>query len=339
MAVIRQDPGRRGRKGGGPLNGESIPEGAGISRMKLFLALSRTPHLLVDLAAPSLAAVLALGGFPPAGVLLLGLVTAFAGYSAVYALNDVVDQRIDRSTLASDAGPAVERDLDGIFVRHPLAQGLLNRREALAWTAAWSAAALVGASLLNPVCPLIFLGAALLEVLYCLLLKVTWLRGLVSGLVKTSGPLAAVFAVDPHPSPAFVAVLFFWLFFWEIGGQNVPNDLGDLETDRRIGARTIPVRFGSRGAARICAGSLLIALALSLALVNLLPVRPGGIYVAGALISGFYFLLAPCYPLTRKGGATGAFGLFNRASFYPLSMLVFAILDGVLTASFLSGGG
>lgn len=312
------------------MNGESIPERAGISRLNLFLALSRTPHLLVDLAAPSLAAFLTLGGFPPAGVLLLGLVTAFSGYSAVYALNDIVDQRIDRSTLSSDAGPGGERDLDGIFVRHPLARGFLSRREAMIWTAAWSVVALAGASLLNPVCPLIFLGASLLEVLYCSLLKVTWLRGLVSGLVKTSGPLAAVFAVDPRPSMTFVAVLFLWLFFWEIGGQNVPNDLGDLETDRRIGARTIPVRFGSRGAARLCAGSLGIALAMSLALVTVLPVRPGWLYLAGALFSGFYFLLAPCYPLVKTGGAAGAFGLFNRASFYPLSMLVFAILEWVL---------
>ena len=66
-----------------------------IHRLKLFLALSRTPHGLLDLATPGLAALLCLGGFPTPGVTLLGLLTVFAGYTAVYALNDLVDYRTD----------------------------------------------------------------------------------------------------------------------------------------------------------------------------------------------------------------------------------------------------
>ena len=65
-----------------------------------------------------------------------------------------------------------------------------------------------------------------------------------SGAVKTAGGLAAVFAVDPHPSPAFLVLLFLWLFFWEIGGQNIPNDWIDMEEDRMVQAKTIPVRVG-----------------------------------------------------------------------------------------------
>ena len=57
------------------------------------------------------------------------------------------------------------------------------------------------------------------------------LRAVVSGMVKTMGPIAAVFAVDPQPSFAFLTVLFLWLFFWEIGGQNIPNDVSDLDED------------------------------------------------------------------------------------------------------------
>jgi len=37
--------------------------------------------------------------------------------------------------------------------------------------------------------------------------------------------MAAVVAVDPDPSAAFLIALFLSLFFWEIGGQNIPNDL------------------------------------------------------------------------------------------------------------------
>mgnify|MGYP000096088635 CR=1 FL=1 len=35
---------------------------------------------------------------------------------------------------------------------------------------------------------------------------------------------AAVVAVDPSPSLVFLLFLFLTIFFWEIGGQNAPND-------------------------------------------------------------------------------------------------------------------
>ena len=295
--------------------------------LNLFLALSRTPHLLLDLATPGLAALLCLGAFPPLHVLFLGLVTAFAGYTAVYALNDVVDYRIDRETVTPDALPAAKPDLDAVFIHHPLARGLLSRREAVLWTAGWAGVALVGATLLNPLCLAIFLIAFLLEVLYCSLLKITWFRSIISGFVKTSGPVAAVIAVCPDPPLVFLAGLFLWLFFWEIGGQNIPNDLADLDTDRRIGARTVPVRFGARRTVLIILGALSLSLALSLAVFVLAPVRPGWLYPAGALISGFYFLLVPWYRLYRSDGAGEAFHLFNRASYYPAAMLMVTILS------------
>jgi 4-hydroxybenzoate polyprenyltransferase len=304
-----------------------IPERAGISRLNLFLALSRTPHLLLDMATPGLAALLCLGAFPPSGVLALGLITAFAGYTAVYALNDIIDCRVDHETLGPDTAPGSKPDLDSVFVRHPLARGLLSRRDAVLWTVAWAGVAVIGAFLLNPVCPVIFLLASLMEVIYCSLLKVTWLRSVISGFVKTSGPIGALFAVNPDPPLPFLAILFLWLFFWEIGGQNVPNDLSDLGADRKIKARTVPVRFGARGAIRIILGSLLIALALSLAVFFVSPGRLGRLYPAGALLAGFYFLILPCYRLHRTGSPGDAFHLFNRASYYPLSMLLVTILS------------
>ena len=57
----------------------------GLSRLKLFFALSRTPHGLLDMATPAVSALLWLGDFPTLKVIALGLVTAFSGYTAVYA--------------------------------------------------------------------------------------------------------------------------------------------------------------------------------------------------------------------------------------------------------------
>jgi 4-hydroxybenzoate polyprenyltransferase len=66
----------------------------GLSRLKLFLALSRTPHGLLDMCTPAFGALLWLGHFPSPFIVIIGLATTFAGYTAVYALNDIVDYKV-----------------------------------------------------------------------------------------------------------------------------------------------------------------------------------------------------------------------------------------------------
>lgn len=303
------------------------PESKGIYRLKLFLALSRTPHGILDMAAPALAALLWLGGFPPAGVIALGLLTAFAGYTAVYAFNDLIDFRVDQEKAVQGMFDESQYDLDAVFLRHPLAQGLLSMKEALLWTGGWALTALVGAYILNPLCALIFLAGGLLEAIYCLLLRISYLRTIVSGMVKTLGPIAAVFAVDRDPSLSFLAVLFLWIFFWEIGGQNIPNDWTDLREDLRLKAQTVPVRFGPEGSIRLIIASLVLAVGMSIALFWMTPNTPGPLYLLGSLLAGFFLLLVPAYKLSRDPSSTQAFTLFNRASYYPPVMILAVIIS------------
>jgi len=281
----------------------------------------------LDLATPALAALLWFGGLPPLGVTALGLLTGFAGYTAVYALNDVVDYRVDQERLRQ-AGPGREAGyLDAIFMRHPLAQGQVSLGEGLLWTAAWAVVALAGAYLLNPVCAYIFLAGCLLEAVYCRLLRVSHLRTLVSGLVKTLGGVAAVFAVDPHPSFGFVLLLFLWLFCWEIGGQNVPADWHDVEEDQHLRAQTIPVRYGPEGASAIILGALTLSVALSALLLWVAPLRFSPTLVGLSLAASGYLLLLPGYRLYRTKDPAQAAALFNRASAYPLAMLSLALVS------------
>lgn len=310
----------------------SPPQAAfrGWARLNLFWALSRTPHGLLDMCTPPFAALLWLGGFPSAAVVGLGLLTAFAGYTAVYALNDLVDFRLDREKMRQAAGLAAGgADLDGRIVRHPLAQGLLSFREGLAWTVLWAAVAVAGAFLLNPLCVAIFAGGCLFEALYCRLFRVSPWRTLVSGAVKTSGAVAAVFAVDPAPSEAFLLALFAAVFAWEIGGQNIPNDIADLEEDLRLGARTLPAVLGPARASCLAAAALAAAAVLTAACFALgRGARPG----AAALLSlaaSCYLWTPPARRLLRRPDRGAALELFNRASLYPplqLSIAVAAIL-------------
>ena len=316
--------------GGRILDATPVAAAAPLSRLKLFFALSRTPHGLLDLATPALGALLWLGGLPSPGVAALGLLTAFAGYTAVYALNDLVDYRADRKKIQGGGFQECENYLDAALVRHPLAQGWLSLKEGLFWAGGWALVALVGAYLLNPVCAAIFLAGCLLETIYCLLLSVSHLRTLVSGVVKTLGAMAAVYAVDPAPSPLFLLLLFLWLFFWEIGGQNIPADWHDLEADRLSQAQTLPVRYGPGRAASISWGCLGLSVALSPLVLWLSPAGVPLSLVAAGLGCGIYLLLLPGWRLYRTRARAQASALFNQASYYPLAMLL-VILAGFMS--------
>jgi 4-hydroxybenzoate polyprenyltransferase len=277
---------------------------------------------LLDIATPAFAALLWLGHFPPPKVILVGIVTAFAGYTAVYALNDLIDHRVDKEKIQQSGLGEPGDYLDAPSIRHPIAQGALSFRGGIVWVLAWAVLAITGAFLLNPLCVLIFMMGCALETVYCLMLRITHLRSIVSGAVKTSGGLAALFAVDPHPSSSFLIVLFLWLFFWEIGGQNVPNDWTEMEVDRRIGAKTLPVRFGPERTNMIILGSLIMTIVMNIILFRLASGSFEPPFVVASFVAGVYLLIVPAFQLYKTKQPRHALVLFNRASFYPLALLV-----------------
>jgi 4-hydroxybenzoate polyprenyltransferase len=301
-----------------------------MAKLKLFFALSRTPHGLMDMATPGLAALLWLGEFPALSTVLLGLVTTFAGYTAVYALNDLVDYRTDKEKLRLGGFRDSKNYLDAAIIRHPLAQGFLSLKEGLAWSGSWSVVALIGAFLLNPVCVLIFLVGCSLEIVYCLMWKITPFRSLVSGVVKTCGALAGVFAVDPGPSISFVLVLFLWLFAWEIGGQNIPNDWAEIEEDKQLQARTILVRYGAKKASAIILGCIGLAIGLNLLLFGVAISSFELPYLAVSFVIGLVLLLVPAYRLYKTRERADALTLFKWASYYPVACLILVVIRIVI---------
>ena len=181
--------------------------------------------------------------------------------------------------------------------------------------------ALIGAYLLNPLCVWIFLGGFGLEIVYCRLWRTTPFRTVVNGAVKTCGPLAAVVAVTPTPSYLFLTVLFLWVFFWEIGGQNIPNDWTDIEEDRRFQAQTIVVKFGLERAAVLALVALVLALPLSILIFF---VSPLALSIYGFILIvavNVYLLLQPAQALYTSRQRKEAMTLFNRASYYPSAIL------------------
>jgi 4-hydroxybenzoate polyprenyltransferase len=299
-------------------------------RIKLFMALSRTPHGLLDMATPALAALLLLGSIPPFHVVLIGAVTAFAGYTAVYALNDVVDYRTDKEKIRACGLKCFSGDPDSVYARHPMAQGLLSLRDGIIWTAAWGGVALAGAWMLNPACVLVFILGCIAESVYCLMLRLSHLRVLVSGGVKTAGGIAAIFAVVPNPPILFLVAFFIWFFFWEIGGQNVPNDWSDMDEDKHLRAVTLPVKLGPDGSAKIIVGSLAIAVVMSGALFWLTPARLSPLYFVGVVPAGLFLLLLPALRLYQEKNSAVASALFNKASYYPVTIFFSILISAIL---------
>lgn len=302
--------------------------------MKRFFALSRTTHGVLDIAGPGFSALLWLGAFPEWQVLLLSLVTAFAGYAAIYALNDLVGVTVDREKFAGE-GINQGYSVEASDMRYPLAQNLLSMRSGLIWFAFWIVVALIGSYLLNPTIIIIVVAATLLEIVYCKLFKVTYLRTLVSGLVKASGPIAAVFVVNPNPPLNLLLLQLLWLILWEIGGQNIPADWNDVVEDKRVHGKTIPLIFGPKVSATIVVIALILVVLFSLFLPMISPLNLGWPYLLVSGLIGIFLLIIPGIQLYQTRESRQAGRLFDRASYYPMAqMLTMALF--VIVMNFLS---
>lgn len=298
-------------------------------KLQYFFALSRTHHGVLDMMAPVFTALIYLGHFPDPGIVLAGVITVFSGYTAVYALNDIAGYRDDRNNIRPDDKKGT--DLDSILIRHPLAQGVISLKSAAVWAGFWSVAAVLGAYYLNPVCILIFMGGALLEIIYCYLLKITYLRIVINGFVKAAGPVAAVVAVDTSPDALFLCFIFVFFFLWEAGGQNIPNDYTDIDEDRQINAKTLPLVFGRDIASSLIMGLLAAAFIVMTAVFFMSPIDFNWFSYLVFGTGSFFLLILPAQKLRKTGKNQAAMSLFNKASYYPFFLLCVVLINFFLT--------
>lgn len=288
--------------------------------LRAFFDLSRARQALLSVAQPALAAVVALGGLPDARHTVLGLIAATSGFLAVFSLNDVLDRRSDVRALERGKGTFDGYDLDTVYLRHPIASGVLPMRLALVWVLALGAVSAVAAYLLDPLCLALFGLAVALEALYCSLRSLTWIKTFVSGVMVGVGGLAGWVAVAPLSARALP--VFAFLALWEIAGRNIPNDLADVSADLRTGIRTTATVLGTRPAARV----VLTGAALLVAAVPALRLpAPGALVV---VLFTAWVMLLPAFPLVSRPSAIAASAYFNRASLLPaliLPVVVFAL--------------
>jgi 4-hydroxybenzoate polyprenyltransferase len=297
--------------------GPAVARGRSTALAAALFDLSRGRQATLSIAQPGLAAVLAAGGIPGFRTSVIGLVAAWAGFFAVFSLNDVLDRRVDAAALRAGKATTEGFDLDTAFLRHPLAQGQLSLSASLLWVGGLAAVAAIGAYLLAPLCLLFFAAAAALEVLYCALRSITWTKTVVSGVMVGLGGLAGWVAVGPLERQAIPVFVF--LALWEIGGRNLANDLADLGPDSAVGIRTVATTFGPRAAAR---ANLLLA---SATVVSIVALQLSSFALVAGLACGAWLVVLPAAILLREPTSARAGWYFNRASLLPVAVLVCAL--------------
>ncbi len=286
-------------------------------RYSALLASSRPLQATLSIAQPLFASMLAAGGIPPAPILILLVVGSAAGMFSVFSLNDLMDYSIDRKSM----GEKMERgwDIDSAFARHPLTSGLITFQEQAAWIAVTGLVAAGILYILNPVALGFYLLAILMEAAYCRLATVSELKTVVAGMLVAVGALIGWFAAGGGLDPVLIPLCLLF-FAWEIGGRNIPNDFSDIRQDKRIGIKTVPSVRGEGVSAK------LIALFASLTVIAAIAVAaPLSLLLAAAECAvGLISLILPAWSLLREPTPAGALAYFNRASLYPVFMLVVA---------------
>lgn len=299
----------------------------GINRLieitMALLGMSRAPVAVFVVAHAGLASIFALGKIPDINTIAIGILACLAGTGALIGLNDLLDVELDRRKMAYQS-QSDKLDLGSTFIHHPIAKEVISIWMGIAWVAGLSIASLYLITLLRQRLWPIFLLIAVCVVLYSKLSELTFLKFLAVASAVTLGALAGWFAVGGTVNPTFI-LFTVWTFIWEIGGRNIPNDFNDLEEDKPLGIKTIPVVFGELRAAQVVIATLIITFLISVFLVFSTPFTL--IFKSGAIGLGVFLLIIPGLRLLKDPRPQVSVKLYNRSALYPLFLLLVLMLS------------
>lgn len=289
---------------------------------KAYLGMSRGLVAVFVVGHAGLAAVFALGQLPDLKTIFIGILACFFGTASLISLNDLLDVELDKKRFAQDSS---ELDLGSLFIHHPVARGIISFKAGVVWVVLTSLLSLLFMALINYRLWLLYFAIAFCVYLYCRLSQRTYWKFLAVATAVTLGALAGWLAVAWPQKVSSTFILFItWTFLWEIGGRNLPNDFNDLEEDKELGIKTVPVVFGPQKAAQIIFIFLTLTYISSIFLV--FTANLALVFSLATLALGFFLLLIPAYQLLKVPTAKMSVKLYNRSALYPMSMLLIFML-------------
>lgn len=217
--------------------------------MKRYFSFVKIEHTLFSLPLIYSGVLLAAGdALPPWSTLILVLTAATGARTAAFALNRIIDRKIDARNPRTAA-----RDLPTGRITLWEASWVLVAGLALYFGSAW---------LLSRFCFLLSPVPLAVFVIYPTMKRYTPLAHFGVGLGLAMGPLGGWFAMSPSLENLFApAVLSLFTLFWVAGFDIIYATL-DEEFDRRESLYSFPARFGRERALRYSALFHLIAFAL-----------------------------------------------------------------------------
>ncbi|MBI3091603.1 MAG: UbiA family prenyltransferase [Candidatus Tectomicrobia bacterium] len=279
-----------------------------VRKVGIVLDMIKFQHSIFALPFALSSALLAAQGLPSGWQMFWILVAMVAARSGAMGLNRLFDAEIDRQNPRTRfwAIPA----------------GLVTKREAGVFSIAALGAFVLAAAALNPLCLLLSPIAVAALVITPLTKRYTTWTHLFLGLCQFLAPVGAWIAIRGSLTltPLLLgAAAGFW-----VAGFDIFYHFQDLEYDKRVGLRSIPVSFGVRASlmiVRLFHAIMFLSLISIVALENL-----KGAYIVGVLLIGALLLYE--HSLIRPGNLSR----LNRAFFavngwISMAILLFTVLD------------
>lgn len=282
-----------------------------MQRLGHFLDLIDFGHTLFGLPFAYLGSILAARGIPSLHQLLWITVAMVSARTAALCLNRLIDLDIDR------ANP---RTIDWV-----LPSGRLPIKPLWLLVLVFFAVLLYSAAQLNPLCLKLAPLAVIVLWGYSYTKRFTWWCHLILGMAIGIGPIGAWLAITGVWS-WYPVVIGLAVAFW-VAGFDTMYACQDIAFDREQGLKSIPARFGEKGALVYSAlfhFLTVLALALNGYFLNLSWWYCGGVLFVAALLVYEHWIVRP-----------GAMSRVNFASFRINHFVGLIILTTTLLDLFL----
>ena len=244
-----------------------------IARLRNYLSFVRFSHSVFALPFALAGALLASRHtpitWPVVGWILVAMVAA---RSSAMGFNRLVDARFDAENPRT--------------ANREIPRGAMSRVEATVFVVVSTAVFVVAAWRLNPICLALSPVALGIVFWYSLAKRFTSYTQLFLGLAMAVAPVGGWLAVGGRGGSEpwlLAAAIGTW-----VGGFDVLYACQDLEVDRRLGLRSIPVRFGIPASLLISRGMHVITLVCFVALAWVTPLPWfyfAGVALVGALLA------------------------------------------------------
>ena len=202
-----------------------------FKKIKAIIKFCRLGDMLLVVPYSGAAAFLASDGAPELLKLVCLILAVISGHALGNAFNSVMDKDIDAINPRTQDRPLVKKEL--------------SKKQAIAIIAVCFLILIGATALINPFYVLLLPIPAAVTLGYSVCKRISWLGHVVLGIAHAVCPVGGwiVFSgsfTDPR-AVAFGAFVFFWTV-----SVDMLYSMQDLEYDKKMGARTIPVVFGKK---------------------------------------------------------------------------------------------